>query len=198
MKIGGLIVAAGLSSRMGAFKPMLPLKGETILRRGVLTMLEAGCDPVAVVTGHRAEEIHESLSDLPVTCLYNPEYARSQMLDSVKLGLQWLVDQCDQVLFSPGDVCLYREETVRVLVNRESLFAQPVYQGQPGHPVLFSAQLIPDILCFGGDGGLAGFLKSAPVFQVPVEDPGILLDADTREQYERLLDYVRKWEEGRR
>ena len=137
MKIGGLIVAAGLSSRMGAFKPMLPLKGETILRRGVLTMLEAGCDPVAVVTGHRAEELHESLSDLPVTCLYNPEYARSQMLDSVKLGLQWLVDQCDQVLFSPGDVCLYREETVRVLVNRKSLFAQPVYQGQPGHPVLF-------------------------------------------------------------
>lgn len=42
MKTGGLIVAAGLSSRMGAFKPMLPLKGETILRWGVLIKLEAG------------------------------------------------------------------------------------------------------------------------------------------------------------
>lgn len=118
------------------------------------------------------------------------------MLDSVKLGLQWLTDQCDQVLFSPGDVCLYREETVRVLVNRESLFAQPVYQGQPGHPVLFSAQLSPIFSALAEMEDWAGFLKSAPVLQVPVGDPGILLDADTREQYDRLLDYVRKREEG--
>ena len=87
MRTAGLVAAAGLSTRMGAFKPMLALGEETLLRHGLRTLLQAGAHPVIVVTGRQAKLLEHSLSDLPVQCLYNPRYAQCQMFDSVKLGL---------------------------------------------------------------------------------------------------------------
>ena len=82
MKTGALVAAAGLSSRMNCFKPLLPLGDSTLLRYGLRTLLTAGAFPVAVVTGREEAVIRASLDDLPVTCLYNPEYAACQMLRS--------------------------------------------------------------------------------------------------------------------
>lgn len=191
IKTGALVAVAGLSSRMGAFKPMLPLGENTILRRGIMTLLRSGCDPVAVVTGHRSAMLQEHLSDLPVTSLYNPDYAVCQMLDSVKIGLGWLADRCDRLLFSPGDVCLYGLETVRALLCSEKRLCYPIYEGKRGHPVLLSCSLIPDILAYDGGRGLAGALSafSDDAEELPVEEPGILLDVDTYGDYRKLLAY---------
>ena len=99
MRTGGLVVAAGLSSRMGAFKPMLPVGGDTLLRRGLTTLLRCGCGPVAVVTGRDRELLEASLGDLPVHCIHNADFSTSQMFDSVRLGLAWLAPRRDQGAF---------------------------------------------------------------------------------------------------
>lgn len=189
MKTGALLTAAGLSSRMGRFKPLLPLGQDTILRRGVKTLLGAGCSPVVVVTGHRAAELEEHLSELDVDCVYNPDYASSDMLASVKLGLRALAGRCDRLLFTPADVCLYSVETVRALMASGELLCRPCCDGRRGHPVLIDCSLIPQILAWEGENGLAGALDSLGCgTELELDTPEILLDADTPEQYEKLLE----------
>lgn len=189
MKTGALLAAAGLSSRMGSFKPMLPLGRETIIRRGVKTLLAAGCDPIVAVVGHRAAELEAHLSDLPVECVYNPDYARCDMFASVKLGLRALDGRCEQLLFTPADVCLYGEETARALISSGQKLCRPCCKGRRGHPVLISAGLIPGILTYEGGGGLSGALDSLGcAAELELDAEGILLDADTPEQYRLLTE----------
>lgn len=193
MKTGALLTAAGLSSRMGEFKPMLPLGRDTILRRGVKTLLNAGCGPVAVVVGHRAAELRDHLADLDVDCVYNPDYAQSDMFASVKLGLRRLAGRCEQLLFTPADVCLFGEKTARALMESGKKLCRPCYGGQPGHPVLISASLIPAILAYEGGQGLAGALEALGCgCGLEVDVPEILMDADTPEQYRALLERDRE------
>lgn len=189
MKTGALLTAAGLSSRMGRFKPLLPLGEDTILRRGVKTLLGAGCSPVVVVVGHRAGELEAHLSGLDVECVYNPDYAQSDMFASVKLGLSALAGRCDRLLFTPADVCMYGEETARALMASGELLCRPCCNGRRGHPVLIDCSLIPRILAWKGENGLAGALDSLGCgVELELDAPEILLDADTPEQYERLLE----------
>lgn len=190
MNTGALIVAAGLSSRMGAFKPMLPVGNKTLLHCGLGSLLQSGCSPVAVVVGRERETVQDSLADYPVHCIYNPDYASCQMFDSVRLGLMWMASRCDRLVFTPGDVSLYSAETVRALMKADGMVCIPEYNGTPGHPILISAKLFPAILADSGEGGLAGVLRrvSRPI-PVPVNDPGILMDVDTPEDYQRILAY---------
>lgn len=191
MSTGALVVAAGLSSRMGAFKPMLPVGNETLLRRGLRILLQSGCFPVAVVIGRERETVLRSLADVPVHCIYNPDFASCQMFDSVRLGLSWLASRCSRVVFSPGDVSLYQPETVAALMETDAPVCLPEYNGVTGHPILISSEVFPAILSDSGEEGLAGALKRASVpVAVPVNDPGILMDADTPEDYQRILAYA--------
>lgn len=191
-KIGCLIAAAGRSSRMGALKPLLLLGEETLLRRGILTMKNAGADPVVVVTGRDAELVEAHVSDLGVLTVRNEAYGTTQMLDSVKLGLQLLAGRCEKVLFAPADAPLYSPETVEKLISSGESICMPGHQGKTGHPVCFDAGLIEGILAYKGEGGLAGalsFLGEKKVIECP--DPGAYMDADTPEDYQIMLDYYR-------
>lgn len=208
MKAGAVIVSAGLSSRMGAFKPMLPFGGETIIRHNVTTLLNAGCSPVCVVTGFRSELLKEHLAGLPVLCVENTDYRTTQMLDSVKLGLAAVKDSCECVLFTPGDACAYQNDTVSSLLDSGADICIPVFNGKRGHPVMISCRFIPRILSYEGEGGLGGALASlaspaddrteagsgpetcAVIKELPVNDPGILLDADTPEDYKKLTEFA--------
>ena len=212
MKAGAVIVSAGLSSRMGAFKPMLPFGDETIIRHNALSLLNAGCSPVCIVTGFKSELLKEHLSDLPVICIENPDYRTTQMFDSVKLGLSAIPDSCECVLFTPGDACAYSNDTVNSLLNSEADICIPVFNGKRGHPVMISRRVIPHILSYEGGGGLGGALAyladpsafltengglpysgpepHAVILELPVNDPGILLDADTPEDYNKLLKFA--------
>ena len=80
-----VIAAAGLSTRMGAFKPILPLGEESISRSLVLAFVRAGSLPVTVVTGYMAETLASHLGGLPVRLVHNSAYRTSQMFDSLRL-----------------------------------------------------------------------------------------------------------------
>lgn len=187
--LGGLILAAGLSSRMGAFKPLLPIGGQSMLRRVAALMADAGAAPIIVVTGHHHALVEAHLADLNLLFVHNPDYARSQMFDSLCLGLRALEGRCRRVLFSPADVPLSSSATVQCLLDEHAFFVRPLYEGRPGHPVLLDARLFPLIFSYRGEGGLGGLVRTLPprqVCELELPDPGCVLDADRPEDYAAL------------
>ena len=186
-----LIVAAGMSSRMGEFKPMLTIGEMSIAERVITTFQQAGVRRIVVVTGYQAEQLERHLAGREVVFLRNERYRDTQMFDSACIGLQYLRGKCDRVLFTPVDIPLFTAATVRALLQSDAPLACPVCEGRPGHPTLLSAALIDGILADSGAGGLHGALSRCGVSlrQIPVSDPGVLHDADTPDDYQKLLRY---------
>ena len=191
MQTSALIVAAGMSSRMGDFKPMLSIGSISVAQRVVATFQQAGIRRIVMVTGYNATMLERHLAGNGIIFLRNEQYETTQMFDSVKIGLTYLLDKCDQVLFTPVDVPLFTANTVRALAESGAELACPVCQGLQGHPILISNKLLPQILADSGQQGLKGAMDrcQAPLCQVPVNDPGTLQDADTPEDFSALLRY---------
>ena len=190
-KIGAVIAAAGLSSRMGAFKPLLPFDGATVIERCIANLRAAGASELVVVTGHRAGELNARLRD--VTLVHNPRYAETQMFDSLCLGLRALPEDCDVILLTPGDVPLVKPETVRALLDAEKEgFACPVCAGRKGHPVALSGKWRDTVLRYGGEGGLRGAVAALgiPVTEAAVADEGMSRDLDTPADYREALELL--------
>ena len=191
MTTAALIVAAGMSSRMGDFKPMLNIGSISIAQRVVATFQQAGVEKIVMITGYNATLLERHLSGNGVVFLRNENYESTQMFDSVCIGLRYLRGKCDRVLFTPVDIPLFTAATVRALMETDAELACPTVDGETGHPTLIAASLIERILADPGDRGLRGALErcGAELTRVPVEDRGILHDADTPEDYKALLKY---------
>ncbi len=191
METAALIVAAGMSSRMGQFKPMLSIGSISVAQRVVATLHQAGIRRVVMVTGYNASVLERHLAGNGMIFLRNESFATTQMFDSVKIGLEYLRDKSDRVLFTPVDVPLFTAQTVRTLLDSGAALARPLCQGQQGHPILISSRLIPELLADSGDQGLRGAMErcSEPVTSVEVSDQGTLHDADTPEDFSFLLEY---------
>lgn len=191
MQVAALITAAGMSSRMGSFKPMLNIGSISVAKRVIATFRQAGIQRIVMITGYNAQELEHHLSGEGVIFLRNDNYAGTHMFDSVKIGLRYLQNKCDAVLMTPVDIPLFTAKTVRTLMQSEALLACPLCDGQTGHPILISSRLIPGILEDSGEQGLKGALdRSSYVMEkVTVDDPGTLHDADTPEDYSQLLAY---------
>lgn len=191
MQIGAVIVAAGMSSRMGDFKPMLNIGSISIAQRIVATFHQAGVTKIVVVTGYNAQLLERHLANNGLVFLRNENYASTQMFDSAKIGLSWLKDKCDRILFTPVDIPLFTAMTVTSLIESGAELACPVCEGRTGHPLLISASLAERLLEDGGEGGMQGAISrcGTEMTLVPVEDPGVLHDADTPDDYKALLRY---------
>lgn len=189
MRIGAVITAAGMSSRMGDFKPMLHMGSISIAQRIIANFQQADVFPIVVVTGYRATELEKHLSHLGVICVRNPRFESTQMFDSAKIGFELIKDQCSRVFFTPVDIPLFSLDTVQRLMNAEGQAVKPVFGGVEGHPILISTELLPEILDYKGEGGLRGAISSVcgDCSFVAVDDEGILHDADTPEEYSTLL-----------
>ena len=191
MTNAALIVAAGMSSRMGDFKPMLNIGSISIAQRVVATFQQAGVEKIVMITGYNAVMLEKHLAGNGIVFLRNEEYETTQMFDSVCIGLRYLKDKCDRLLFTPVDIPLFTAATVRKLLETDAELAGPAADGRMGHPMLISSSLIDRILADSGDLGLRGALDrcGAEMLAVPVEDLGVLHDADTPEDYQALLQY---------
>jgi molybdenum cofactor cytidylyltransferase len=189
MRVGAVITAAGMSSRMGEFKPMLRIGSITIIKRIIMTFKQSGVDPIVVITGNQAETLEHHLAKDDVVCLRNPDYADTQMLESVKIGLRYTQDLCDRVLFTPVDVPLFMSSTVEALKATKEAIAIPTCAGIDGHPIILNSEAVSRIVAFEGEGGLKGAMAASGlnVLRIPVNDRGILFDADTPGDYSQLL-----------
>ena len=191
-----VIAAAGLSSRMGAFKPLLPFRGKTVVECTVDSALSWGAELVLLVVGHRGAEIAERFSgNSGVEVLFNRDYAESDMFTSMRIGLAFAEKADKAVFLLPGDIPAVGQKTGMKLYTglqkNRALWARPVYQGRGGHPVLLSPLAVRLVMHYAGKDGLRGALRSLP--EPPLElsaGPQIHMDLDTPENYEML----RYWE----
>ena len=181
---------------MGRPKAMLPLdSGDTFLSRIVRTFTAAGVEDVVVVVGHEASAIVESFADVDAGARFveNADYEQGQ-LSSLVAGLR-VVDRPGvvAVLVTLVDVPLVSAATVRAVVERyretRAPIVRPVRGDEHGHPVLIDRSLFDAIRHADPAVGAKAIIRAnvSAAGDVSVEDPGAFADADTPEDYERLL-----------
>ena len=190
--ISGILLAAGLSTRMGEPKQLLPFGESTIVETVVDSMLGAKFDEVIVVVGHCASEIQEQLGTRPIRTVFNADY-REGMLTSAQTGVRalkasdafalMLVDQ-------PFITSTLIDQVVDAYRQTESGIALPSYNYKRGHPVIFDRKYTSDILALTSEsGGVRTLFKKYgnDIHYVPVDTDRVLRDIDYREDYERAL-----------
>ena len=190
--VSGLVLAAGLSSRMGDYKPLMPLRGKTVIENTVDSLLQGDASQVVVVLGYRGKEVESLLRKCypegRVRVVYNHSYATTDMLHSIKVGLSSLPD-CEAFFLLPGDMPVVSRETFFLLRcampwDRPSIVF-PTLSGYRKHPPLVDARFVDAIKNYSGPNGLRGFwrLHEDAVVTVPVDDQGCWCDLDTFDQY---------------
>ena len=186
---GGIIVAAGKTSARNGPDPLLKIGSITVVKRIVLTFQQVGISPIVVITGHRAEEIEHDLADYGVIFLRNQQYENSQMFDSAKIGLHFLQNKCDQVIFNPVNIPMFTPDTIQRMMECSERLLSPSYQGKVGHPLLLSSELIPGILKYEGNMGMRGAIQELGVERqwIDIEDEGILHNTDAIDRLDQLL-----------
>ena len=186
--IAAVILAAGQSSRMERFKPLLPLGSGRAIERVVQAFLSAGISDLIVVTGHHGDELQRALAPLKACCVENNHY-RQGMFSSVRTGIRALPASCGAFFIHPADIPLVRPRTIRRLADAFQAHGPavlyPVFDGRRGHPTLIHRDRIPGILSWEGSGGLRACLQDRETGsrELPVADEAVLMDMDTPADY---------------
>jgi molybdenum cofactor cytidylyltransferase len=193
--IGGIVLAAGSSSRLGRPKQLLPLKGEPLLRFTLQRILTTSLDAVYVVRGHNVDDITRTIEDLPVRIVYNPHAGQGQST-SVLAGLHAVAPaEPDAVMFLLGDQPLIDPEVVNRLISRwketRTGVVAPRYAGGPGrNPILFDRVVLPELMTLSGDTGARAIVRAhqqrGDISLVEVNAPAPR-DVDTEADYAALL-----------
>jgi molybdenum cofactor cytidylyltransferase len=187
--ISAILLAAGESRRMGSPKALLHYQGQTFIERICTAFLTVGVDELIVVLGARAEEIGRALPVHPaLRSVVNSRYSQGQ-LSSLIVGIGALSPESEAAIVNLVDHPLVSSETIKAVID--SFRAAPVpiviasYNGKRGHPVLFSRHVYGEILAAPLDQGAKVVVRKDParVREIPLDDPGILADIDTPEEY---------------
>ena len=190
--VAGIILAAGRSSRLGSgSKMLLDWQGEVFVHKVARTALEAGLDPVVIVVGSESARIVEGVQDLPVTIAVNPDWETGQS-SSIRCGVGALSAKCGGSIFLLGDQPQVTPMIIGALMeeHRRSLspILAPLVEGKRATPVLFDRSTFVDLGQLQGDVGGRALFSKYPVVWLPWNDSLLLLDVDTPEDYQRLLD----------
>jgi molybdenum cofactor cytidylyltransferase len=185
-----VVLAAGCSSRLGELKPLADLGGRTMLARAVGVFASVGVEDVVVVTGHHGDAVAAAAEALGARAVFNAGFDED-MYASVKAGAA-AVEAGRRFFLLPVDCPLARPETAGRLARAGAATGAevvlPVYGGVPGHPPLLAPSLREEILAGEPARGLRELLtgRQEPALRVDVDDPGVLLDADTPAELEQL------------
>ncbi len=183
-KAEGIILAAGLSSRVGTNKLVLNIDGVTVIEKCILGMYDI-CSRIIVVSGHRAEDIKNILDKYPkVELIYNSSY-KDGMFSSVKKGLANVKEE--RFFLIPGDYPLVSKETYGKMLKLDEEIVIPIYNGKRGHPLLMKSYLIKELFTDGSCKTLRDFVRNRGFTPIYVRDSGILKDIDTMEDYISII-----------
>jgi CTP:molybdopterin cytidylyltransferase MocA len=189
--VAGVILAAGMSTRMGALKQLLPLGGRTAIEWSA-EVVGRRLDEVVVVLGHRAEEIAPVLAAYPVRWVVNADY-QTGMLSSVQCGVQ-AVDAAADYLICLGDQPRLSGAVVEQVLQARNQVSEgiiiPTASDRRGHPVLIRNAYRAEILGLPLDVGLNAVTRGHPedTCELPVAEDAILTDMDTPADYQRELE----------
>ena len=194
-RIGAVILAAGMSSRMGEAKQLLRLGENTLLGRVVENVRGSRVDEIVLVLGHAAETIKESVASQSLKVVTNQDY-RQGMGTSLRVGLSALDAGVDAALIVLADQPFVRPATLNLLMDqyRQSgaQIVIPIYKGFRGNPVLLHRSVFGEVMALTGDIGCRAIFGNhlEGIVKAPVEDIGILLDLDSKEDFERLQNFA--------
>lgn len=196
----GIVLAAGRSRRMGRPKAFLEVGGDTFLERAVSALRGGGCVGVIVVAGPEADSeqaaIARAARRLGATVAINP-HQESEQLDSVRSAIRAVEPDVAAVVVTPVDVPNTGTATVESVIRRfrssGAPLVVPTYAGERGHPILVSRELFPEIQDHDLPEGMRSLMRrhADRVSEVPVDDPDVLIDVDTPEEYRTLLERER-------
>jgi molybdenum cofactor cytidylyltransferase len=191
MRITALLLAAGESIRMGAFKQLLPVAGKTFVECCVDTLLSSRVDDVVVVTGHRAAEVRQALGTRPIRIVHNTDY-RDGMSASLVCGIRSLPEETNAALIALADQPTVESAAVDAVIGQylvhHPLIVIPTFGGRNGHPVLLDMELRNEILAMDPDLGLRQVVHShaGATLRVEVKTDSVLRDFDYPEDYQKL------------
>ncbi len=186
--ISAVLTAAGLSSRMGSPKPLLPWRGKTLVESQISALLEAGTSEVIVVLGHRAEDVVPYVHGDSVRRVINTHY-KDGRASSIKAGLRALARDTHDIIIMGVD----QPRTARIVskvisahLAAAALLTSPRHQGRGGHPLMFSARLLPELTQISDENqGLREIFERhrSEITEVHFKDPAVRLDLNTPEAY---------------
>jgi molybdenum cofactor cytidylyltransferase len=186
-KIVPVILAAGRSSRMGAPKPFIRVKGKTFLENIAEGIRNSGVSFRGSIIYNPEHLSRLKALRLPDFDLIPNDHVEWGPLYSVQLALSGIPSHATAFLLCLVDHPFICDSTYSIMLRNHKRFPEqvliPVYKGKRGHPTLFPARFFPEILQLPKNfqGGLQSFIKDRPdsVLEVPVLDPGIMMDIDT-------------------
>ena len=191
IRLAAIVLAAGYSSRMAEFKPLLPLAGSTALERCIRVFRAAGVTDVIAVLGHRADELQPLAEHAGARCVRNPHFEQG-MFSSVVAGCRALSDRAEAAFVLPADIPLVRPSTIRQLAAAFALrgagIVYPVFDGRRGHPPLIARGILAEAAEDGAPGPLSDMLArhESEAIDLPVADQAIHMDMNTGAEYDEL------------
>lgn len=195
-RTSAVILAAGMSTRMGSPKMLLPIAGESLVShvvRSYLRILPA--ENIVVVTGFESVAVADCLRKLNVRTIFNSNFAAGEMLSSVQTGIGAVEAGSSDCFLALGDQPLVKEATLFDLVQSHrtlnACVSQPSFEDQHGHPILLSSRTFGSILAIPRGQTLKSFIKTQQVNYVVTDDPSVIADVDTPADYQRLLQQIR-------
>ncbi|MBC7929445.1 MAG: nucleotidyltransferase family protein [Rubrivivax sp.] len=189
--ITAVLLAAGRSRRMGAFKPLLPFGGVSVVEACVANLRGAGVGEVVVVVGHRASEVRAALAHLPFVRFAVNDADESEMGVSIARGVKRVAAEGGALLVALVDQPATPPEAIRDLIEAWQAGGRlvvPEWQGRGGHPVLIDLALRDEILSLVPHAGLRALFDAhrKEVRRVPAESPFVARDMDTWDDYVAL------------
>jgi molybdenum cofactor cytidylyltransferase len=195
--VSGIILAAGMSTRMGRPKQLLPLGGEPLLQRVIDAAAASRLDEVIVVLGHAAGGIEQALRLPPkARTVRNERYAEG-MSTSVVAGLRAADARADAAALLLGDQPAMTAALIDAVIDAYAAGREPIVRPShaaaggghvPGHPVVIARRLWPEAEALRGDDGLRAIIAARPQelreMEIAAPPPA---DIDTREEYEQAL-----------
>lgn len=189
--IAGVILAAGKSSRFGQPKALLPWRGEPFIRHVIRAAHRAGLSPVVVVGGAHMPQIRLACADMEIQLIHNPDWEEGQSA-SLRAGLRALPSQFGAAVFllvdQPQVPVGLIDALVEAHVGSLPSIVAPLVDGQRANPVLFDRRTFPELEALRGEVGGRALFSKYPITWVPWHDPRILLDVDTPDDYQTLLE----------
>ena len=188
-RVAAIVLAAGQSRRMGFPKALLPIAGHTFVEHVISGLAASRVAAIYLVLGSDAERIQREVDVGPARVVINERWELGQ-LSSLVAGLQAAAaEPVDAVIMALVDHPLVDPAVVNAIIaafgSTGRPIVLPVHDGRRGHPVLFAARLIPDLLAAPMEEGARAVVRAhaGEVLEVPAPAPGVIADIDTPELY---------------
>lgn len=190
--IEGIILAAGMSRRLGRPKQLLDVEGKSLIAHVVERALASRLDAVTVIVGYEADAIRAAISSYDITIRVNPDYAEGQST-SLIAGISSLREGTDAIVVLLADQPGIRVATIDALISARRAARPPIVMTAYGdirsHPVLFGSETFDELRAISGDQGARHVIRAfgdrvAVVVDARTSPPA---DVDTDEAYTVML-----------